>query len=37
VQPAEAQTQQETPNAVYYATVVEPGEKVPGKAVLEHR
>lgn len=37
VQPAEAQAQQETPNAVHYATVVEPGEKVPGKAVPEHR
>jgi len=37
VQPAEAQAKQEAPDAVHHATVVEPGEKVPGKTVPEHR
>jgi len=37
VQPAKAQAEQEAPDAVHHATVVEPGEKVPGKTVPEHR
>lgn len=37
VQPAKAQAKQEAQDAVHHATVVEPGEKVPGKTVPEHR
>lgn len=37
MQPAEAQAEQEAPDAVHHPTVIEPGEKVPGKTVPEHR
>lgn len=37
MQPEEAQAQPEAPDAVYHATAAEPGEKVSGKTVPEHR
>lgn len=37
VQPEETQAKQKTPDAVHHATVAEPGEKIPGKTVFEHR
>lgn len=37
MQPEEAQAQPEAPDTVYHATAAEPGKKVPGKTVPEHR
>lgn len=37
MQPSQAQTQQETPDAIYNATAAESREKVSGKTVPKHR